>query len=78
VAKHFAQLLYVVHCGVPLVGAVLRNFIMADDGRRRTTKLPCGRADVAASQNDERLRFRGVILFYLSVVTVADTRLSGV
>jgi aspartate/glutamate racemase len=39
VAKHLTQLLYVVHCGVPLVEAVLRTLSMADADRSRTTKV---------------------------------------
>jgi len=42
VAQHFTQLLYIVHCGVPLIGAVLRMLSMADARRPRTTKRVSG------------------------------------
>ncbi|MNR38861.1 hypothetical protein D3C85_1569990 [compost metagenome] len=42
VAQHFTQLLYIVHCGVPLIGAVLRRLSMADARRTRTTKRVSG------------------------------------
>jgi hypothetical protein len=40
--KHLAQLLYVVHRGVPLVEAVLRTLSMAEARRWRATKSTSG------------------------------------
>jgi hypothetical protein len=44
VAKHFAQLLYIVHSGVPLVETVLRTLSMADARGGRTSKSVSGTA----------------------------------